>query len=89
MKRISFPLCHTAFTRVIGFDWCSKFPLGIFHKRYGTSLTTAVGAETANVLIKKMFGSNSIYISNMEIRKNGETYQKEALQIDRIQNMLQ
>lgn len=88
LRRISFPLCHTAFTRVICFDWYSKFPLGIFRKRYGTTLTAAVGPETASFLIKKIFGPNSIYISNMDIRSNGESYLKQALQIEGVQNRL-
>lgn len=88
LRRISFPLCHTAFTRVICFDWYLKFPLGIFRKRYGTTLTAAVGSETASSLIKKLFGPNSIYISNMDIRRNGESYLKQALQIEGVQNRM-
>ena len=85
LRRISFPLCHTAFTRVICFDWYSKFPLGIYRKRYGTTLTKALGYEASDSLIKKIFGRKSMYVTNQDIRVKGEAYLKQALEIEKIQ----
>ena len=38
LKRISFPLTHTGFFRVIGFDWYSKCPEAKYISCYGRSL---------------------------------------------------
>ena len=38
LKRVSFPLTHTGFFRVIGFDWYSKCPEAKYISGYGHSL---------------------------------------------------
>ncbi len=84
LKRISFPLCHTAFTRVICFDWYSKFPLGVYRKRYGTTLINAVGKENADRLMKKLFGPASLLATYEELKTGGEAYLRQALEIGKI-----
>lgn len=64
IKRISFPLTHPAFFRVIGFDWESKSPI----TRYigdgrGRSLADDFSTEDCNKVIKTMFGDNAFYVS--------------------------
>ena len=84
LKRISFPLCHTAFTRVICFDWYSKFPLGVYRKRYGTTLINAVGKENADRLMKKLFGAASLLVTYEELKTGGEAYLRQALEIGKV-----
>ena len=84
LTRISFPLCHVAFTRVIFFDWYSKFPPGIYRKRYGTTLDHAIGKVNANQVMKKFFGPTSLLVSVQKLMENGETYLKEELAISKI-----
>lgn len=85
LRRISFSLCHTAFTRVICFDWYSKFPKGIYRDRYGTTLINALGRDMAESLIKKVFGSTSVYITHDELKLGGESYIKRVLEIEKIE----
>ena len=64
IKRMSFPLTHPAFFRVIGFDWESKSPI----TRYigpgrGRSIADEFNDEDCNKVIKTMFGNNAFYIS--------------------------
>lgn len=84
IRRISFPLCHTAFTRVICFDWYSKFPKGKYRKGYGTTLISTLGRTVTDSLIKKVFGSSSVYITFEEIEAGGESFIKKVLGIDKI-----
>lgn len=72
LKRISFPTIHTAFFRVIGFDWYSKTPKGKYLFGYGHSLVREYSnaksyfdkdaVEELMEFKNKVFGENSIYI---------------------------
>ena len=84
LRRLSFPLCHTAFTRVISFDWYSKFPIGVYRERYGTTLSNILGAQAAEKLIKRVFGSTSVYITYSELMRQGNAYLKQILGIEKI-----
>ena len=79
LRRMSFPLTHTAFFRVIGFDWYSKFPKGTYRGGYGCAL----GYELSNSEIKEfsraMFGDNAVYFVGKNILHNDEEYIKEVL----------
>ena len=64
LKRISFPLTHPAFFRVIGFDWESKSPV----TRYlgfgrGCALGYRFNREEQEKIIQTVFGTNASYIS--------------------------
>ena len=64
LKRISFPLTHPAFFRVIGFDWQSKSP----STRYiGSGRGCALGydydGEDQKKIIQTSFGNNAFYIA--------------------------
>lgn len=80
IKRISFPLTHPAFFRVIGFDWEGKSPI----TRYigcgrGRALTYSISDAEASDLAKQTFGDNAIYISCNSIKHKDEKYIKEVL----------
>lgn len=82
LKRISFPLTHTGFFRVIGFDWYSKTPKGKYRYFYGH----AIGCEDSvksklPAMFKEMFGSNAVFVSGAELLQKGdkgEEYLKEV-----------
>lgn len=84
LRRISFPACHTAFTRVIGFDWYSKFPIGVYRNRYGTTLINRLGSKGTTELIKRVFGHTSVYINYNDLRCHGEAYLRKVLGIEKI-----
>lgn len=63
LKRISFPLTHTAYFRVIGFDWYSKTPKGKRRPGYGRALGYVFSEQQMQDGFKEMFGRNSIVFS--------------------------
>lgn len=78
LKRISFPLTHPAFFRVIGFDWQSKSPI----TRYigdgrGRSVRDDFNKEDCEKIAKAMFGDHVFYMSCTELI--GRNYDKKSL----------
>lgn len=73
LKRISFPMTHTAFFRVIGFDWYSKTPRGRYISGYGKALSD-IGKTKGKLgeLFREMFGKNAVYVSGNELKYKGE-----------------
>lgn len=78
LKRICFPAMHAAFFRVIGFDWYSKFPIGVYRIRYGTNLATSLGSRCYEAT-KKLLGDDSVYVSGKLIQDKGVDYIVTAL----------
>lgn len=83
LKKISFPLAHSAFFRVIGFDWQSKSPaahdLGWGR---GQSIATRYKSDCQVVgtsLVKHVFGHNAVYISGEKIIDDGMDYIQRCL----------
>ena len=79
LKKMSFPLTHTAFFRVIGFDWYSKTPKGTYRPAYGRALGYRLNKEEQNIFAREVFGKGAIYISGSEISKYEEEHIKEVL----------
>lgn len=79
LKRMSFPLTHTAFFRVIGFDWYSKFPKGVYRWGYGYGLGYKLNDKEIKEFFSKMFGDNAIYFAGKNILHEDEDYIKEVL----------
>lgn len=77
LKRISFPLTHTGFFRVIGFDWYSKTPKGKYRACYGHALCHE-GKVTDKLgdIFKEMFGGNAVYISGNKLWGKGDDGEK-------------
>lgn len=82
LKRVSFPLTHTGFFRVIGFDWYSKVPGGKYRDAYGSALADTLSKSKRGEAAKKLFGNNAIYISAAEIIDKDEEHIKEVLTND-------
>ena len=80
IKRMSFPLTHPAFFRVIGFDWQGKCPIAryIGYGR-GHALTREITDKEASEMIRQLFGKNAIYIAGKRIKDKDEDYIKEVL----------
>ena len=82
LKRMSFPIGHTAFFRGIGFDWYSKFPKGTYRFGYGSAISHSKSQNEIQEEYRKIFGKNAIYFSAATIikKKDGaEKYLKEVL----------
>ena len=77
LKRISFPLTHTGFFRVIGFDWYSKVPGGKYRSGYGQALTYTV--SNLQEFITQAFNKTSVLLAATKIRKDDKEYVKEVL----------
>lgn len=79
LKRISFPLTHTGFFRVIGFDWYSKCPDAKHMYGYGHSLDYDFDNEKMQKTAKELFGDNAVWFGCTRIIKEKEEYVKEVL----------
>ena len=76
LKRISFPLTHVGFFRVIGFDWYSKTPNGKYRCGYGRGLGYRLDDNQIKVFAKEMFGNNAVYISATRMSDRDSEYLK-------------
>ena len=78
LRRMSFPLCHVGFFRVIGFDWYSKFPEARYRSAYGRSMSSTFDSEY-NEAIKQLFGDSAIAISAQKMIYSDKNHIKEVL----------
>lgn len=78
LKRISFPLTHTGFFRVIGFDWYSKCPEAKHIWGYGHSIERDYGNKIQDAM-KELFGDNAVWFGCEKIIKEKDNYVKEVL----------
>ncbi len=76
LKRMSFPVSHTAFFRGIGFDWYSKFPLGTYRYGYGRSISYEHTQEELTAEFKRLFGRGAVFFSAATLVKEGDDAQK-------------
>lgn len=78
LKRMSYPLTHPSFFRVIGFDWQGTSPIT---RNIGSGRGRALGydysKEEIRALADAMFGNNATYISCSTLIDNN--YNKETL----------
>ena len=80
LKRISFPLTHPAFFRVIGFDWYSRMPIAKYRSGYGYAFPDAIhDRNDRKAFVKEALGDNAVYITGTEIRNEGMEYLKGVL----------
>ena len=62
LRRMSFPLCHTGFFRLIGFDWYAKFPNGRYRSGYGTELSRILTDREMENFNTVVFGENAVVL---------------------------
>lgn len=79
LKRISFPLTHTAFFRVIGFDWYSRFPGAKYRTGYGRGIAYRLTEEQLRQTAEQLFGKTAVYFSAAKILKHDKEHLKEVL----------
>ena len=80
LKRMSFPLTHTAFFRVIGFDWYSKVPGGKYRSGYGHNINHEFGRDGANAVIRKCVENDkAVVLYGKEILDEGVEHIKEVI----------
>ena len=82
LKRMSFPIAHTAFFRGMGFDWYSKFPKGTYRNGYGHAIAYDKSQASIQEEYRKLFGKNAIYFAASTIIKKrdaADKYIKEVL----------
>lgn len=79
LKRISFPLTHTAFFRVIGFDWYSKCPEAKYIGGYGCSIDQVQDKKTMDKVAKEVFGDNAVWFGCVKIIEASQDYIKDVL----------
>lgn len=80
IKRMSFPLTHTAFFRVIGFDWYSKFPLGKYRSAYGHNIRVEHGEQKSTDIIRQLVGNDkAIVLFGSSISHESQEHIKEML----------
>lgn len=79
LKRISFPLTHTGFFRVIGFDWYSKCPKAKYIPGYGHSIDYDFDVNEMSEITKEIFGNNAVWFGCSKIINKGKDYIKEVI----------
>lgn len=67
IKRMSFAIAHTAFFRVVGWDWYSRFPKGKYRGGYGSSPFYSRDKEEVSEAFRQMFGDNAVCFSATEL----------------------
>lgn len=80
LKRISFPLTHTAYFRVIGFDWYSKTPKGVYRSCYGHALGYDFNEDQMQAGFKELFGNNCVVFSCSKILNKDTEHLKTVIQ---------
>ena len=79
LKRISFPTAHTAFFRVIGFDWYSKCPKAKYRSGYGHALSYDFSQEEMTKGFSEMFDKKCVVFAAKEIIDKDVEYLKGVL----------
>ena len=63
IKKMSYVLMHPAFFRVIGFDWYSKVPNGVYRRDYGHNIAQEVGRGGLDDFVSQVLGKNAVYFA--------------------------
>lgn len=79
LKRISFPLTHTGFFRVIGFDWYSRVPGGKYRGGYGHAIAYDLSEKQLKKAAEDLFGKNAIYFSAAKVLNKDKAHFENVL----------
>lgn len=83
LKRISFPLTHTGFFRVIGFDWYSKVPGGKYRFGYGSAIGYELDEKQLKKTVEDLFGKTAVYLSAAKVVGKNKDHFKNVLTGDK------
>lgn len=79
LKKLMFPIVHTSWLRVIGFDWMYKTPFARYMYGLGHPYYVELSDKVADKNdMKKIFGDNTVYI-NYKMAKRGSDYLEKVL----------
>lgn len=84
LKRISFPLTHPAFFRVIGFDWYGRCPMAKYISAYGKALRYIMDNDKASEMISTIMGEKVVYFSATGILEQGKDDIKEVITNEKV-----
>jgi len=77
IKRMSFPLTHPGFFRVVGFDWYSRVPGGKYRDSYGHELSRDYSVEAVDKAYSELFGGKcTVFAAARVIGKDKEHFKK-------------
>lgn len=83
LRRMSFPLCHTGFFRLIGFDWYGKNPHSRYRSCYGHEISREFRGKALKHFTKTVFGDTAIFLRCDKLvrldKEEKKTYLKEVL----------
>lgn len=79
LKRMSFPLTHTAFFRSIGFDWYTRTPKGKYRDGFGSGLSYKHDLDKLTEMFSELFNEKAVYMSCVKILKQDKEHIKEVL----------
>lgn len=74
LQRLSFPLAHAAFFRVIGFDWFVRCPKARFKSGLGTNITRKYSQEEVVDAFEEMFRERCIFFEMEDIITESEQH---------------
>lgn len=83
LKRISFPLTHTAYFRVIGWDWYSRCPEARYYSGYGHALGYDHSSEDLSKDFEQIFREKCVYFSASKVINDTTDHIKEVLTNDK------
>ncbi len=83
LKRISFPLTHTAYFRIIGFDWYSRCPVAKYRPGYGHALGYDHNQKELSEAFEEIFKEKCIYFSAAKVIRESVDTIKEVLVNDK------
>lgn len=79
LTKMSFALTHSAFQRVIAFDWYSKSPRATYRDGYGVPIAARVKGDRLTKFAHDIFGESAVYICGRNILDKGVDEIREVL----------
>ena len=79
LKRMSFPISHSAFARVIKFDWYERFPKGKYRDSYGMSLGVRFNESELTEGFREVFGKKCVVFCCSRLVDNSEDHIREVI----------
>ena len=81
LQRISFPLAHAAFFRVIGFDWFTRCPEARFKSGLGTNMTRKFSHEEIVEAFEEIFKEKCVVFEMENIITKSEQHIIDAITV--------
>ena len=79
LRRMSFPMCHTGFFRLIGFDWYGKNPKSRYRSCYGHEVRREFGHDEWKEFVKTTLGDTAVYLCCSKLVQKNKADQKEYI----------